>query len=136
MSKRNACNHVKLVVNACLYFPALDNCACSFLLSRAWHRLHVFRTWQRIACFPAFGSGCIFSRFWQRVHFSRVWQRVHFSRAWQRGHVFPRLMIAVCMSMLTWREEYPRRRIILAPYVFSVQFTCKQLYLTLALGSS
>ena len=38
--------------------------------------------------------------------------------------------------LLTWREKDPRRRIILAPYVFCIQFTCKTLYLSLALGSS
>ena len=39
-------------------------------------------------------------------------------------------------GLFTWREEDPRRRIILAPYVFCIQFTCKMLYLALALGSS
>ena len=38
--------------------------------------------------------------------------------------------------LFTWREEDPRRWIILAPYVFCIQFTCKKLYLSLALGSS
>ena len=36
----------------------------------------------------------------------------------------------------TWREEDPRRRIILAPYVCCIRFTCKGLYLFLELGSS
>ena len=31
--------------------------------------------------------------------------------------------------LFTWREEDPRRWIILAPYVFCDQFTCKGLYL-------
>ena len=39
-------------------------------------------------------------------------------------------------ELFTWREEDPRRRIILAPYVFSIPFSCKKLYLVLALGSS
>ena len=39
-------------------------------------------------------------------------------------------------TVFTWREDNPRRRIILAPYVFCIQFTCKKLYLSLALGSS
>lgn len=33
-------------------------------------------------------------------------------------------------------QEDPRRRIILAPYVFCIQFTCKRSYLALVLGSS
>ena len=36
----------------------------------------------------------------------------------------------------TWREEDPRRRIILAPYVCCIRFTCKGLYLFLEVGSS
>ena len=36
----------------------------------------------------------------------------------------------------TWREEDPRRRIIQAPYVCCIRFTCKGLYLFLELGSS
>ena len=41
-------------------------------------------------------------------------------------------------GLFTWREEDPRRRIFLAPYVFSIQFTCKKLYMSLSLeiGSS
>ena len=39
-------------------------------------------------------------------------------------------------TVFTWREDNTRRRIILAPYVFCIQFTCKKLYLSLALGSS
>ena len=34
-------------------------------------------------------------------------------------------------GLFTWREEDPRRRIILAPYVFCIQFTCKKLNLAL-----
>ena len=33
-------------------------------------------------------------------------------------------------------EEDPRRRIIRAAYFFCIQFTCKKLYLSLALGFS
>ena len=36
----------------------------------------------------------------------------------------------------TWREEDPRRRIILAPYVCYIRFTCKGLHLFLEQGSS
>ena len=39
-------------------------------------------------------------------------------------------------GLFTFREEDPRGRIILTPYVFCTQFTCKGLYLSLALGSS
>ena len=39
-------------------------------------------------------------------------------------------------TVFTWREDNPRRRIFLAPYIFCIQFTCKKLYLSLALGSS
>ena len=37
--------------------------------------------------------------------------------------------------MFTLTEKDPRRRIILAPYVFYIQFTYKKLYLSIALGS-
>ena len=39
------------------------------------------------------------------------------------------------IRMFTWREEDLRRRFILAPYIFCLQFTCERLYLALALGS-
>ena len=40
-------------------------------------------------------------------------------------------------TLFTWRhQEDPRRRIIPAPYVFCLQFTCKELYSFLALGPS
>ena len=40
------------------------------------------------------------------------------------------------IGLFRWREKDPRRRIILAPYVFCFWFTCKGLYFSLALGSS
>ena len=40
------------------------------------------------------------------------------------------------LEVFKWREEDRRGRIILAPYVFCIQFTCKGLYLSLALGCS
>ena len=32
-------------------------------------------------------------------------------------------------GLFTWREEDPRRRIVLAPYVFCVLLTSKKLYM-------
>ena len=37
-------------------------------------------------------------------------------------------LINLILGMFTWREEDPRRQIILAPYVFCFQFTCKAMY--------
>ena len=42
----------------------------------------------------------------------------------------------LCKGLFTWRGEDPTGRIILVPFVFCIQFTCKGLYLSLALGSS
>ena len=40
------------------------------------------------------------------------------------------------LGLFTWREKHPRKRTILAPYVFCIQFTRKELYLSLTLGFS
>ena len=37
-------------------------------------------------------------------------------------------LINLILGMFTWREEDPRRQIILAPYVFCFQFTCQGMY--------
>ena len=44
------------------------------------------------------------------------------------GHVCAPPLINLILGMLTWREEDRRRQIILAPYFFCFQFTCKGMY--------
>ena len=46
-------------------FPALDT-AC--MLSRAWHRLHIFTRLVSVASVPALGPCYMFSRTWRRLH--------------------------------------------------------------------
>ena len=58
----------------------------------------------------------------------------HALQIWQEYASGPKENIT--KGLFTWREEDPRGRIILAPYVFSIQFTCKILYLAVTLGSS
>ena len=53
-----------------------------------------------------------------------------------RVHIFLDINLSNLTSgLFTYWEEDPRRRIILAPHVFCIQLTCKQLNLALALGS-